>query len=333
MDRIVLPLSMPVLLADGPSLTSLESTMPLFPSWKLLAVPGSRRFDFLGMIYTNHGHGRVEIYSNADWGGVVDGSTFTVSPGTNPQATLLMLGCPYFHISSNVGLLPFRRQGLEPYCERDASRARLLEMRLFGEAKSISGHQTLQLMRRPYGVKRNVYVVTLPAFQRCLEDGPDVAEQRPGSGFSTGRGIGDGHLKAHHDLQATPARPGKATRLGVRGSIVPAASRTSYSSFWKVRGRDLYSSTEKKGADYFLLNDIRRSRQFPNGVRDAQLKISPKVLLKKKVKERTCSSDVKNSSNNYELDIFKKLLLNPWAGKREPGELKDLSSPRKRKQK
>lgn len=43
---------------------------------------------------------------------------------------------------------------MEPYCERDASRAGLLEMRPFGEAKSISGHQTLQLMRRPYGVKR-----------------------------------------------------------------------------------------------------------------------------------------------------------------------------------
>lgn len=55
-----------------------------------------------------------------------------------------------------------------------------------------------------------------------------------------------GHLKAHHDLQATPARPGKATRLGVRGSIVPAASRTSYSSFFQVGGRDLFSATEKK---------------------------------------------------------------------------------------
>ena len=77
---------------------------------------------------------------------------------------------------------------MEPYCERDASRAGLLEMRLFGEAKSISGHQTLQLMRRPYGVKGSVYVVTLPAFQRCLEDGPDAAERRPGSGFPTGGG-------------------------------------------------------------------------------------------------------------------------------------------------
>lgn len=101
-------------------------------------------------------------------------------------------------------------------------------------------------MRRPYGVRVSVYVVTLPAFLRCLEDGPDAAERRPGSGFPTGRGTGDGHLKAHHDLQATPARPGKATRLGVRGSIVPAASRTSYSSFWKAGGRDLFSATEKR---------------------------------------------------------------------------------------
>ncbi|GMP29855.1 hypothetical protein CsSME_00021479 [Camellia sinensis var. sinensis] len=46
-----------------------------------------------------------------------------------------------------------QERGEEPYCERDASRAGLLEMRPFGEAKSISGHQTLQLMRRPYGVR------------------------------------------------------------------------------------------------------------------------------------------------------------------------------------
>lgn len=120
-----------------------------------------------------------------------------------------------------------------------------MEMRPFGEAKSISGHQTLQLRKRPYGVKGSVYVVTLPALQRCLEDGPDAAERRPGSGFPTSRGTGDGHLEAHHDLQATPARPGKVTRLGVRGSIVPAASRTSYSSFAKERVRDLFSATEK----------------------------------------------------------------------------------------
>ncbi|KAK9169566.1 hypothetical protein Syun_001706 [Stephania yunnanensis] len=33
------------------------------------------------------------------------------------------------------------------------------------------------------------------------------------------RGTGDDHLEEHHDLQAISARPGKATRLGVRGSI------------------------------------------------------------------------------------------------------------------
>nr|DAD45743.1 TPA_asm: hypothetical protein HUJ06_003973 [Nelumbo nucifera] len=62
--------------------------------------------------------------------------------------------------------------------------------------------------------------------QSCLGDRPDAAERCPESGFPTGKDIGDGHLEAHHDLQATPARPGKATQLGVRGSIVPAASRS-----------------------------------------------------------------------------------------------------------
>ncbi|GKF89982.1 hypothetical protein Tco_0263945, partial [Tanacetum coccineum] len=68
-----------------------------------------------------------------------------------------------------------------------------------------------------YGVKGSVYVVTLPTFQRYIEDGPDAAERRPESGFPTGggEGAGYGHLKAHHDLQETPTRPGKATRLGV----------------------------------------------------------------------------------------------------------------------
>ncbi|KAI5676731.1 hypothetical protein M9H77_07681 [Catharanthus roseus] len=42
----------------------------------------------------------------------------------------------------------------------------------------------------------------------------------PESEFPTGKRTRDGRLKAHHDLQATPARPGKATRLGVRGSIM-----------------------------------------------------------------------------------------------------------------
>ncbi|MCE3216468.1 hypothetical protein HAX54_006630 [Datura stramonium] len=75
-------------------------------------------------------------------------------------------------------------------------------MRPFGEAKSFSGHQTLQLMRRTYGVKGSVYVVTLLAFQRCLEDGPDAVEPRPASGFPTGRGIGDDRTK-HNEKEGS----------------------------------------------------------------------------------------------------------------------------------
>lgn len=79
-------------------------------------------------------------------------------------------------------------------------------MRPFGEAKSISGHQTLQLMRRT-----GEAIVTLPAFQRCLEDGPDAAERRPGSGFPTGRGTGDGHLEV---LKERPTGNTGETREG-----------------------------------------------------------------------------------------------------------------------
>ncbi|KAL8491038.1 hypothetical protein ACS0TY_022888 [Phlomoides rotata] len=64
-------------------------------------------------------------------------------------------------------------------------------------------------------------------------------------------GSGDGHHKAHHDLQATSTRHGKATLLGVRGSIIPAPSRTSYSSFFKVgEGKEsLFYNEKKNGAD------------------------------------------------------------------------------------
>ncbi|KAM3359950.1 hypothetical protein P3S68_019661 [Capsicum galapagoense] len=61
--------------------------------------------------------------------------------------------------------------------------------------------------------------------------------------ISYGSSVFVSHLKAHHDLQATPARPEKATRLGVRGPIVPAASRTSYSSFWKEK--DIFSGVKR----------------------------------------------------------------------------------------
>ena len=141
---------------------------------------------------------------------------------------------------------------MEPYCERDASRAGLLEMRPFGEAKSISGHQTLQLMRRPYGVKGSVYVVTLPAFQRCLEDGPDAAErgdQREGADSPPAGGLETAisrHITTYRQHRRDPGR-----QPGVRGSIVPAASRTSYSSFLKVGVRDLFSATEKNKRSRF----------------------------------------------------------------------------------
>nr|GMD52916.1 orf145 [Ipomoea batatas] len=131
-------------------------------------------------------------------------SPFSHRPYTFPSATILGNTC--FSSDVRFGSIPGRveglsraRRGLEPYCERDVSRAGLLEMRPFGEAKSISGHQTLQLMRRSYGVKVSVYVVTLPAFQRCLEDGPDAAERRPRERIPHWQGD---RKQAHHDLPA-----------------------------------------------------------------------------------------------------------------------------------
>ena len=81
------------------------------------------------------------------------------------------------------------------------------------------------------GKRVRCHTLCLPKVPRGRARRSRARRPTGGSGFPTGRGAGDGHLKAHHDLQATPARPGKATRLGVRGSVVPAAPRTSYSSF------------------------------------------------------------------------------------------------------
>lgn len=50
-----------------------------------------------------------------------------------------------------------------------------------------------------------------------------------------------------------------------------------------------------------------------------------------RTKERGVES--KHRSGDSQIGQPFKLLLNPWAGKRQPGELKHLSSQRKRKQK
>ncbi|PHU24600.1 hypothetical protein BC332_09707 [Capsicum chinense] len=76
-----------------------------------------------------------------------------------------------------------------------------------------------------------------------------AAKRRSGSGFPTGRGTGDGHLKAHHDLQAIPARPGKANRLGVRGSMYLQPPGLHIHHFGK-RGEGIsFLQRKKKEAD------------------------------------------------------------------------------------
>lgn len=133
----------------------------------------------------------------------------------------------------------------------------LSEMRPFGEAKSISGHRTLQLTGR---IGARTYVVTLPAFQRCLEDRPDAAERRPTRERITHlRGTRDGHLEAHYDLQATPARPntGEGNPIGSRrihSTCLPRFGKDLVfiileSADWR-RVRDLFSATEPYGADF-----------------------------------------------------------------------------------
>ena len=97
-----------------------------------------------------------------------------------------------------------------------------------------------------------MYVVTLPAFQRCLEDGPDAAErgdQREGADSPPAGGLETAisrHITTYRQHRRDPGR-----QPGVRGSIVPAASRTSYSSFLKVGVRDLFSATEKNKRSRF----------------------------------------------------------------------------------
>ncbi|KAK8936544.1 hypothetical protein KSP39_PZI012599 [Platanthera zijinensis] len=66
-------------------------------------------------------------------------------------------------------------------------------MRPFGEAKSISGHQTLQLMRRT-GEAR-CHTPCLPKVPRGRARRAATTRER----IPHQQGTGDGHLEAHHD--------------------------------------------------------------------------------------------------------------------------------------
>jgi len=74
---------------------------------------------------------------------------------------------------------------LEPYSGRDASRAGLPEMRPFGEAKFLSGHQTLQLMRKKAlwskGKRVRCHTPCLPKVPRgrARRSGATTREQSP----------------------------------------------------------------------------------------------------------------------------------------------------------
>ena len=138
---------------------------------------------------------------------------------------------------------------MEPYCERDASRAGLQRDEAFWRSQVNFGPPNPATEEKALWSKGKHVRCHTPCPPKVPRGRARRSRATPQERIPTSRGTGDGHLEAHHDLQATPARPGKATRLGVRGSIVPAAPRTSYSSFFKAGGRDLFSATEKNGAD------------------------------------------------------------------------------------
>ncbi|PHT35869.1 hypothetical protein CQW23_23569 [Capsicum baccatum] len=100
-----------------------------------------------------------------------------------------------FHPARRYGVAQDMPLGLcidiDSFTQQFASRIDELEEMSIGNHiwKPILGHQTLQLMRRPYGVKESMYFVTLPAFQRFLQDGLDTAERRflsSGDGYKGG---------------------------------------------------------------------------------------------------------------------------------------------------
>lgn len=108
----------------------------------------------------------------------------------------------------------------------------------------ISGHQTLQLTGMTNRGSARTYVVTLPALLWCLEDRPDAERpcRRMGADYPLphrGRDTKGGHLEALRPTGDTgETQQGRATQLGVGGSIVPATKTSlgvaSY-SFRKAR--------------------------------------------------------------------------------------------------
>ncbi|KAI5669093.1 hypothetical protein M9H77_18946 [Catharanthus roseus] len=115
----------------------------------------------------------------------------------------------------NIACHKSEARHLTPYCERDASQDGLLEMRLFGEAKSISGHQTLQLMRSP----------------TCLEDRPDAEN--------------DTREQIPH-RQEDKRLPSQGTSWPTGNTSETWESNPTRSQKIHTGGRDLFSATEKK---------------------------------------------------------------------------------------
>ncbi|KAG5598908.1 hypothetical protein H5410_030278 [Solanum commersonii] len=131
-------------------------------------------------------------------------------------------------------------------------------MRLFGEAKSILGHQTLQLMRRPYGVKGSVYVVTLSAFQRYLEGRAEGGGQgrrvpqlergrrRPSQGTSRPRQHRRDTGKQPDWVSRIHKRIGTETELGTMGRT---RTETEMNEIGNSKRKYVYPSRTGNGPD------------------------------------------------------------------------------------
>ena len=149
---------------------------------------------------------------------------------------------------------------------------------------------------------------------------------------------------------------GRTRRGGLRGGGLPCGGCQRFESAYLqpviLANTIVYDSTKFFRSSSFLYDfsfmDVDKIHPFSSTLGWHSLKIKGEVQTKKGLRwiprhpetrkgvvsdEMLRGVENKRRSGDSRIGQPFELLLNPWAGKRQPGELKHLSSQRKRKQK
>ncbi|KAL5696845.1 hypothetical protein ACHQM5_003915 [Ranunculus cassubicifolius] len=177
-----------------------------------------------------------------------------------------------------------------------------------------------------------------------------LSEMRQKEGKSMGR------PHRLHPLLSIVGLYGRISRGGLRGSGLPCGGcqrfESAYLQLVNLADTKVYDSTQFSRFGSWIYDfsfmDVDKILPFSSTLGWHSLKVNGEVQTRKGLRwiprhpetRKGVASDemlrgVENKHRSGDSRIGQpfELLLNPWAGKRQPGELKHLSSQRKRKQK